>query len=455
MRSAPSVSSCWRVPARTIRATPDRLAVLDADERIDSREELLYLLTMGAELEHGLSCLYLFTAFTVKTDVAEGGFTAEQLPMLRAWKRTLASVAVDEMLHLAQVNNLVTALGGAPAFTRPNFPQPADEYPFGIALTLEPFSYATACRLVAFELPETLPDALRDTYAHLRASLPEGLPGERQRTPSDRIEPYPIDFRTIGEFYRKIERALRDLPEEGLFIGPPTSQVSGTFLEMASELRPVFDRATALAAIDMIVEQGEGARVDMASSHFTRFDRMRRDYAAAVDAASAAGTTFAPARPVVPDPVTRHRRDAVGGAVISDPITHRASEVFNLAYTTLLHILMQLFDRDDSSPGEQEKLGTTALALMTSVLRPLGEALTKMPFGEPHPGKTGGPSFGLSRDVQQLPHRRAAWVVIDELLDQLTAAAGELAALPDVPPEIVIAKEGLARVAESFPRRYS
>ncbi|MDO8506705.1 MAG: ferritin-like domain-containing protein [Candidatus Limnocylindria bacterium] len=424
------------------------------DGRIDTREELLYLLTMGAELEHGLSCLYLFTAFSVKTDPTEGGFSAEQSPMLKHWKRTLSSVAIDEMLHLAQVNNLITALGGAPAFTHPSFPMPADEYPFGLALTLEPFSYGQACRLVAFELPEALPGEMRDTYEHLRAALPEGLPGEQAATRGSGIEPFPIDFRTIGEFYRKIERALKVLPEERLFIGPRESQVRGAFLDMETGLREVSDRASALAAIDMIVEQGEGARVGTENSHFTRFDVMRRDYAAALEAARAAGTEFAPARPVVPNPVTRARRSSAA-ALITDPATHAVAELFNLTYTTLLHVLMQLFDRDDASGGEQKILGATALGLMTSAIRPLGEGLTKMPFGTARPGMTAGPSFALSRDVQELPHRRAAWMVIDELLDEVSSAARELAFQDGMPDEIAAARDGIARIAEAFPRDYS
>ena len=423
------------------------------DGPIDTREELLYLLTMGAELEHGLSCLYLFTAFSVKTDLSEGGFSAEQAPMLQGWKSTLSSVAIDEMLHLAQVNNLITALGGAPRSRIPAFRCPRMSTPSASPL-LEPFSYAQAGRLVAFELPEALPREMRDTYEHLRAALPEGLPGEQVAVPGFGIEPFPIDFRTIGEFYRKIERALKALPEERLFIGPRESQVRGAFLDMETDLRAVSDRASALAAIDIIVEQGEGARVGSENSHFTRFDVMRRDYAAALEAARAAGTVFAPARPVVPNPVTRARRDSAA-ALITDPATHAVAELFNLTYTTLLHVLMQLFDRDDASGGEQKILGATALGLMTSAIRPLGEGLTKMPFGAARPGMTAGPSFALSRDVQELPHRRAAWVVIDELLDDVSSAAAELAFQVGMPSEIAAARDGIARIAEAFPRDYS
>ena len=58
------------------------------------------------------------------------------------------------MLHLAQVSNILTAVGGAPHFARSNFPMPASTFPFGIAITLEPLSQSLIERFVCYELPE-------------------------------------------------------------------------------------------------------------------------------------------------------------------------------------------------------------------------------------------------------------------------------------------------------------
>src|SRR3984893_180734 len=113
---------------------------------VTSREELIFLLNRASELEHGLACVYLFAAYSLKYESNEGGVTDDQLIMVRGWKRRLASVAVEEMLHLAQVSNLLTAIGGAPHFKRMNFPLPSTTFPFGIALSLEPFSQATIAR---------------------------------------------------------------------------------------------------------------------------------------------------------------------------------------------------------------------------------------------------------------------------------------------------------------------
>jgi hypothetical protein len=51
---------------------------------VKTREELIYLLSRAAELEHGLACIYLFAAYSLKNDVSEGGMTDEQAEMYAA-----------------------------------------------------------------------------------------------------------------------------------------------------------------------------------------------------------------------------------------------------------------------------------------------------------------------------------------------------------------------------------
>ncbi len=117
----------------TNRPQPDRSHITP----VTTREELIFLLSRASELEHGLACIYLYAAYSLKNDVAEGGLTEAQAELVRGWKRRLAHVAVEEMLHLAQVTNMLSAIGGAPHFKRTNFPMPSTAFPFGIRLTLQ------------------------------------------------------------------------------------------------------------------------------------------------------------------------------------------------------------------------------------------------------------------------------------------------------------------------------
>src|SRR5438132_11090959 len=89
---------------------------------IEHREALIYMLCEAAELEHGIMCQYLFAAFSMKEQAGEG-LTEAQAATVRRWRKQISHVAAQEMLHLALVQNLLSAIGAAPHLSRPNFPQ--------------------------------------------------------------------------------------------------------------------------------------------------------------------------------------------------------------------------------------------------------------------------------------------------------------------------------------------
>ena len=105
---------------------------------IEHREELIYMLCQAAELEHGIMIQYLFAAYSLKQG-ADEGLTAAQLETVSRWRTTVVRVATEEMLHLALVQNLLSAIGAAPHLTRPNLPAPVHHYPAGVNLMLMPF----------------------------------------------------------------------------------------------------------------------------------------------------------------------------------------------------------------------------------------------------------------------------------------------------------------------------
>ena len=99
--------------------------------KVENREELVYLLGEACEIEHGLMCEYLYAQFSLKRGVEEG-LTAEQLARVQLWEATLIDVIKQEMLHLALATNVLTAVGAAPHFERPNFPVMSRWYPSGV-----------------------------------------------------------------------------------------------------------------------------------------------------------------------------------------------------------------------------------------------------------------------------------------------------------------------------------
>src|SRR5918992_4419573 len=107
----------------------------------------------ASEIEHMLMLEYLFAALSLKTDASEG-LAEGQLEAVRRWEGLILEVAAQEMLHLALWSNLLTAIGGAPHFSRPNFPQPIEYYPPGFELALMPFSEQALGCFVYYERPE-------------------------------------------------------------------------------------------------------------------------------------------------------------------------------------------------------------------------------------------------------------------------------------------------------------
>ena len=99
-----------------------------------------------------------------------------------------------------------------------------------------------------------------------------------------------------------------------------------------AELTAVTDLASARAAIELIVEQGEGARGDWRNAHFGKFVALLEDYLAA----RAAEPGFQPARPVVPAYVRRPPDVEADMVLITDPLTAQVADLFNATYETTL-----------------------------------------------------------------------------------------------------------------------
>src|SRR5215467_3596805 len=120
---------------------------------VDSREELVYLLGQACEIEHGLMCEYLYAQFSLKRGLDEG-LSPAQLARVQAWETALIGVIKQEMLHLALATNILTAVGAAPHFERPNFPILSRWYPEGVQIALVPFGERALRHFVYLERPE-------------------------------------------------------------------------------------------------------------------------------------------------------------------------------------------------------------------------------------------------------------------------------------------------------------
>jgi CDGSH-type Zn-finger protein/truncated hemoglobin YjbI len=389
-------------------ATRGGLAPPEAPLVIEHREALYYMLCEAAELEHGIMCQYLYAAFSLKQSEAEG-LTAEEAEAVRRWRKRISHVATQEMLHLSLVQNLLSAIGGAPHLSRPNFPHPASHYPAGVHLALLPFGEPALRHFMFLERPEGMDLDDAEGMAAFGRAAPAMQQGE--------IVPRSQDFKTVGHLYRSIEAGIAHLAgklgERRLFIGPPRAQATQQYFGWP-ELVAVTDVASAQKAIDEILEQGEGPRGHWKDAHFGQFVEILDEYLQLREANPA----FDPVRPVVTVNVRPSERDT-GVPLVTDPLTGQVMDLFNVSYEVLLLMLQRFFAHTEETDAQLKALADATVNLMFGAIKPIGDLVTTLPAGPEYPARTAGPSFELFYESDTvLPHREAAWILITERLRQ-------------------------------------
>jgi ferritin-like protein len=415
---------------------------------IEHREALIYMLCQAAELEHGIMCQYLFAAFSLKQRTDEG-LTPEELEAVTRWRRTIAHVGTEEMLHLALVQNVLSAIGAAPHLTRPNLPAPAHHYPAAVNLTLVPFGEPALQHFMFLERPEGMAlEGAKGIDAPVHDAVPLMAEGD--------IVPQLQDFATIGHLYRSIEQGLAHLAEKfgepNLFVGPPRAQATSTDFRWP-ELVAVTDLSSAQRALDTILEQGEGARGHWETAHFGEFVRILAEYRAMLSANPA----FDPVRPVM---FANVRRGEHGDSIplIGDRVTSLCTDLFNVSYEILLQLLERYFAHTEESDAQLGTLANAAVMLMDGVLRPLGNLITTLPVGPEHPGRNAGPSFELFyEDDSFLPHRESAWALLEERVRDASTFCGAIteSAPEDVATALATVERALTAVGDSLARHFA
>jgi hypothetical protein len=391
-----------------------------------SRSTLLKLLTEACELEHGLACSYLYSAMTLKSQ-PDAGLPPEQAPLVRQWASQLYFIASQEMLHLAQAWNLLSALGGTPYYLRPNFPQNTKYYPLHLKLALEPYGEAALNRFVAYERPLALIAEHRFVEESAR---PRAADGDA--------------FRTIGELYDSIDKEIAALPDA--IIGNPLVQVGPDLVDFP-DLVKVVDVDSARRAIRSITHQGEGNAIDRTDCHFGIFMALRE----ALLCARQVNPAFEPAHRTLSNPTTDASEEygAPHGSLIGNAYSRDVAVAFDGLYSLMLRMLGYTWS-PGGSMAARRSFGRGAIILMATVLKPLGEALTQLPASSERGGPHAGPAFGLTRHVQLSADEPAARVLVSERLTELTVQVRALAESPQAVSGIKRVAASLGRVIESI-----
>lgn len=234
--------------------------------KISTVDQLHSYLRAAMQLEHATIPPYLTALYSIHP-----GTNFDAVHVLRI-------TAVEEMLHLTLAANVLNAVGGNPDLTVPGF---VPEYPASLPdgetdfkVSRQRFSMEAIDTFLSIERPRQAPGenarlVNRGNRRHNRLCV---SPNEPE-----------LQFYSIGEFYVEIERGLRHLYAEmgdALFCGDPARQATpDCFYSGGGEIVVVTDLRSALRALKLIAEQGEGFGggifdVEHELAHYYRFQQL-------------------------------------------------------------------------------------------------------------------------------------------------------------------------------------
>lgn len=284
-------------------------------------DELRALLQSAIQLEHATIPVYLSGLYSLKPEMP--------------WRvgQIIRTVVVEEMLHVVLAANTLNAIGGTPTLTAPDFIPNYPDY-----------------------LPHHVDDLRVGLLGFSSGFIDQGLAIERPKY----VRPQQImrgltKGMTIGEFYVLIESKLRsvvrDYGEAAVFTGDPGRQVQPDmfYYDGAGEPVRVFDCDTAVKALQIITDQGEGIEhtiwVEAPAegqapevSHFFRFQELK------LGRLYQAGDTYqsGPTGAAIDVPFEAAYRIASNAKLDDYPLHSEVrahAEAFNQTYCALLRLL--------------------------------------------------------------------------------------------------------------------
>lgn len=394
---------------------------------IETREHLIHVLTEAAQIEHNLLCSYLYAAFSLKRS-GEPGLDARQSDAVERWRKAVVSIALEEMAHLATVNNLLIAVGGAPHFDRANLPLAPGYHPAGVIVRLTPFSRETLDHFIFLERADH--QDLEDAPGFEPAEV------ERRLRPGG-LTPSAADYLTVGALYDSIADGFRRLAERHgeakLIDSSGSRQLDATSARLPNVAR-VTTLEAALAAIAWIKEEGEGSvgAREGTLSHFDRFCAIRAEW----DELSAGDAAFEPAWPAAYDPVMRKPMEGLERVWITAEPAAGLLDLGNALYGFMLQILSQTFACDE--PADQCRLMNVSVELMEGCAT-VATALARLPASPDHPGVNAGLTFAAPRNLGFRPAGVARrQLFLERVLELRAGATGLAGALsPDVAEKLI------------------
>ncbi|MFI6094223.1 ferritin-like domain-containing protein [Lentzea sp. NPDC051213] len=401
--------------------------------RIATRDQLIRVLREAAVVELAVMLQYLYAAYSVPTYgagaeyVRLGVWTPEQLQLAcgdggetldEGIRSMLLGIAREEMIHFLLVNNIIMALGEPFHVPRVDFGTINHELPVPLDFALERLGLGSVERFTQIEKPEHQVSDLQPRNGDSTAGH-----GRQEH-----------GYASLSELYADIREALQQIPDLFLVSKGRGGGEHHLFLrESINHQHPdyqleVDDLPSALYAIDVITEQGEGGVLDESAvedSHYTSFlligELLRK-----APVTGPHGELWNPAYPVARNPSLNPASPAV--ETVTDPDARTVMQIFNQAYFMALQLMAQHFGERPDASLRRSDLMNGAIDIMTGLMRPLAELLVTLPSGRR--GTTAGPSFELPEVPAAIARPDVARRAIALRLDDIAAQCAKCPLVP-------------------------
>lgn len=326
-------------------------------------------LQTAIELEHSTIPPYLTANFTL--------FNANDQSN-QSISNVIGSVLGEEMLHMSIACNILNAIGGSPAINTTDF---IPTYPGHLPGAVE--------GSLIVPLAKFSKELIKDVFMEIEEP-------ENAVPISTGVKPT-SDGETIGQFYTHIKEDISRLSKtENIFTGNPAFQMVYEDFFPSNILFPITDEASALRAIDIIIDQGEGTSTDpfvtssdtapgeVEPAHYYRFEEIYMGAKLVKDDAQQTYSFTGETIPFNASLVANMWPNPKMSDYPEHSVAYENARLFNYNYTCLLNCLHDTFN------GQPEKI-QASLGIMFS-LRLYALKLLSLPDPN-HPGYVAGPSF--------------------------------------------------------------
>jgi len=389
----------------------------------------IMLLQIGASIEHALMVQYLYAAYSLRDK-----------PEQATWRKSLLTIAREEMGHLLTVQNILTLMGGAFNLDRGDYPWdvPFEACPF----RLERLTQGSLACYVYAEMP---PDKEGDPELE---KIKEVANRHVRKTSENRHTLYGGHVGHVGTLYDHVIKILgdRDLVPDVCFKNGKVGQFSwdewgrnyrGENAEDPNDgpranvlIRKVATREEALIALAELSEQGEGlvavekglGDTDIlqnlgpnipkfdAATHFERFLKIYRELG---ERDADQFSWKVPDNPTI-DHSTDHGPELDGRTRIENDRSFRWAGLFNLRYRMLLawlaHALMLVRSEPSASSHLCGQIVHRVFGEMYN-MKAIAELLVKMPLTNNADDLKAGPPFEMPFRTPLPPNHRDAWEI--------------------------------------------